>query len=101
MLILVEIDLSHADLALFDAYEARALGLLAQHGARLEERLRSVDQLRETHLLHFPDNEALEAFRADPARAALQDSWLQCGARSALSEVLRIPADRPTDQHRG
>lgn len=91
MLILVNVDISGADLALFDDYEARALALLGNHGARLEERLRSTDGQSEMHLLYFPDPEALNAFRADPDRAALQDMWRRCGASSVLTEMVRLP----------
>lgn len=90
MLVLVEIDLTDANLSVFDDYESRVLALLERHGARIEERLRSADERSEFHLLHFPDPDALEAFRGDPARAALQDQWLRSGARSGLSEVVRI-----------
>lgn len=94
MLILVQIDLSHADIPPFDAYEAQVLRLLVRHGARLEEQLRSVDGLSETHLLHFSDKRAFKAFRADPARAALQDNWQRCGAQSNVTEVLRLRPER-------
>ena len=90
MFILVQIDISKADLALLDAYEAQVLPLLAPHGAQLIERLRTVDGNSETHLLHFPDADALDAFRADPARMALQHMWLRCGASSTLTEVVRF-----------
>jgi uncharacterized protein (DUF1330 family) len=39
MLILVQIDISVADVALYDAYEAKVLALLENYGAKLEERL--------------------------------------------------------------
>jgi uncharacterized protein (DUF1330 family) len=90
MLILVQIDISQAKMPEFEAYEAQVLALLGNHGATLVERLRSTDGKREVHLLDFPDPESLDAFRADPARAALQDLWLQCGASSSLSEVRRL-----------
>jgi uncharacterized protein (DUF1330 family) len=90
MLILVQIDISAADVAMYDAYEAKVLGLLENYGAKLEERLRSADARSEVHLRYFPDVEALNAFRADPARAAIQDMWVQCGASSALTEVVRL-----------
>lgn len=90
MLMLVTIDLSAADVALFDAYETEVLGLLAHHGARLEERLRAADGRSETHLLFFPDAAALEALRADPDRASLQDLWRRSGASSVLIEVTRL-----------
>ncbi len=90
LLILAQIDISEADLGLFEEYETQVLALLPQYGATLEERLRSTDGRREVHLLHFPDADALDAYRADPARAALQDLWRRCGATSAVTEVTRL-----------
>ncbi|MFT3977177.1 MAG: hypothetical protein QM688_08715 [Sphingomonas bacterium] len=89
MLILVQIDLSAADVSKFDAYEAQALALLAGYGARLLERVRSTDGWQEIHLIEFPDIAALNAFRMDPVRISLQGLWDQCGARSVLTEVTR------------
>lgn len=89
MLVLVQIDLTSADLHLFDEYEARVLPQLKHYGARLIERLRSVDQQNEMHFLEFPDAEALERFRADPIRASLQDKWRETGAVATLTEVVR------------
>ena len=90
MLILVQIDLSAADMALFDAYEARALAMLKDHGAKLLERLRSTDGQQEVHLIEFPDAAALSAFRADPVRLSLQGLWQRCGAQSTLTEATRL-----------
>lgn len=90
MHILVQIDLSAADIALFEAYEARVLELLPAHGARLELRLRATDDRSETHLLYFPHAAALDAYRADPVRVAVQSLWDRSGAHSTLTEVARI-----------
>lgn len=84
---LVTIDLTAADLAAFEAYEARVLPLLARHGGRLEARVRALDGSSETHLLFFPDAEAFEAYRCDPARLAAQDAWAACGATSVVTGV--------------
>ncbi len=84
---LVTIDLTAADLAAFDAYEARVLPMLARHGGRLELRVRALDGSSETHLLVFPDATAFEAYRADPARLAVQDQWEACGAVAVVTEV--------------
>lgn len=90
MMILVHIDLSNANIVQFETYEKAVLALLAEHGARLEERIRSIDGLAETHLLFFPDAAAFSAFRSNPARTNLQELWVGCGASTTLSEVVRI-----------
>jgi hypothetical protein len=74
---------------LVEEYETKVLGLLVKYGARMEQRLRSADQRSEVHLLYFPDAAALDAFRGDPTRAALQDLWAGSGAQSTLTEVMR------------
>ena len=89
-LVLVQIDLSQAELALLDAYEAEVLPLLGNYGARLEDRLRAEDGNSEVHLLYFPDDQALDAFRDDPSRVALQDMWRRSGAVSTLTRVVRL-----------
>ncbi len=91
MLRLVTIDLRNADLALFDAYEAKVLPLAAKHGGRLEIRVRAVDGGSETHLLRFPDEAAFEAYRNDPQRLAVRDMWERCGAVATAVEVEAIP----------
>lgn len=90
MLMLAQIELSRANLALFDEYEAKVLTLLEQYGARLEERLRFTDGTAELHLLYFPDAKALAAFRGDPMRASVQHIWEQSGASATLKEVARL-----------
>jgi uncharacterized protein (DUF1330 family) len=87
---LVTIDLSQADLQAFARYEARVLALLPKHGGRLELRVRALDGRSETHLLYFPDEQAFDAFRSDPARLALADDWTRCGARSTVQPVERV-----------
>lgn len=90
MLMLVQIDISEAEMGAFEDYETRVLALLGNHGGKILERLRSIDGKSEVHLLHFSDACALEAFRADPARIALQELWLTSGALSRLTEVRRL-----------
>lgn len=92
MLLLVTIDLSHADLAAFERYEAEALDLLPRYGGRLDMRVRAVDGQSETHLLFFPDEPAFEAFRTAPERLALAPEWEACGAHSVVHPVERIGA---------
>lgn len=90
MRLLVTIDLANADLAAFERYEAKALGLLPRYGGRLEMRVRTLDGAAETHLLSFPDEAAFEAFRTDPERLALAAQWEACGARSVVQPVERV-----------
>jgi hypothetical protein len=87
---LATIDLTDARLDEFNAYEAKVLPLLQNHGARLEMRVRSLDGKSETHLLFFPDAQALANYRADPGRVAVQGEWERCGARSSILEVERV-----------
>jgi hypothetical protein len=90
MLVLVQIDISKANIALFDEYEARVLELLGVYGATLVERLRAADGNSEVHLLDFPDERAFQAFRDDPTRAELQDLWRSCAATSMVTEMVRL-----------
>ena len=90
MLWLVRIDLTEADLGAFERYEADVLGLVADHGGRVELRVRTLDRRTETHLLYFPAEQAFERFRADPRRLALSALWQRCGARSAIEPVERV-----------
>lgn len=84
---LVTIDLRHADVDAFEAYEAKVLPLVGKHGGRLEWRLRAADGSGETHLLYFPDTQGYEAFRADPGRQAAQHEWRSCGAISSAVDA--------------
>jgi hypothetical protein len=90
LLRLVTIDLSQADLHVFERYEASVLALLPKHRGRLELRVRALDGQTETHLLYFPDEQAFDAFRSDPARLVLADEWKRCGALSTVQLVERI-----------
>jgi hypothetical protein len=92
MRLLVTIELKGADLAAFEAYEATVLPLLAKYGARLEMRLRALDDSSETHLLSFPNAEAFQGYLADPARAAALPQWVRSGAKSTAVEVRDILA---------
>lgn len=64
----------------FHAFEDAVLPLLARHGATLLLRLRPPPEARlagtldapyEVHVIDFPDDAALAAYGADPARAAV------------------------------
>jgi len=90
MLQLVTIDLSDADIVMFEAYEAKVLALLAAHGGVLEARVRSLDGRIETHLLCFPDTEAFDGYCWNPDRIALLEQWERSGARAVVTPVERV-----------
>lgn len=68
----------------FARYEAAVLPLLAEHGAALERRMRTADGTTEIHIVRFPDEAALAAYRADPRRAAAQPELVASGAAIEL-----------------
>jgi len=72
--LMIEIDLSVADIDVFDLYEGRSLRLLEEHGGNVIARVRDVDEVHEWHLLRLPSHAAWEAFRSDPRRADL--GWM-------------------------
>lgn len=82
----VEIDLSAADIAGFDRYEARVLARLPLYGGRLLSRTRDEAAPQEIHDLFFPTDTAFEAFLADPVRQSLGADW---AATSAVGKVFR------------
>jgi hypothetical protein len=90
MRLLVQIDLSDADLARFEAYEAVMLALLPEHGGVLELRVRGTERPTETHVLAFPSQAHFDAFVADPRRIALAQDWADCGARADRWEVAPV-----------
>jgi uncharacterized protein (DUF1330 family) len=92
MQILVTLDLTKADMTLFEAYEAKVLALLPRHGARLDLRVRSLDGLSEVHLIRFPDAAAFEAYRFDPDRIAEAETWTKSRVRAVFTEVADVPA---------
>ena len=71
-------------------YEDGVLALLPDHGARLVQRVRAVDPTTaplEVQLIEFPSDAALEAYLADPRRAALADQRERAVDRT---EMLRV-----------
>ncbi len=90
MIIHARIDLTDVDLEKFEAYEAAVIPLLKRYGITMAERLRAEDGSCEVHLLDVPDMAAMEQFRADPDRAAVQHLWDKSGASGEITQVQRI-----------
>jgi hypothetical protein len=76
-----------AGVAAFQAYEAAVPPLLRAHHGALQHRLRAEPGTSEIHVSWFPSVSALNAYRADPRRAA---HAARLDASGAVSEVLIV-----------
>jgi hypothetical protein len=76
-----------AGVGAFQRYEAAVLPLLADHGGRLERRLRSAAGDVEVHVIAFASEDGLAAYRADPRRAAHARLLEASGAQIELLEM--------------
>jgi uncharacterized protein (DUF1330 family) len=54
----------------YQAYEDQVLPVLAEHGGRLQRRLRNETGTLEVHILSYPSDAVAQAYRSDPRRAA-------------------------------
>ena len=75
------------------AYEDAVLPLVATHGGRVRERVRtdgSDDAPLEVHVLEFPSDSALDAYMNDPQRQELSAARDEAIARTAVYRVNRI-----------
>jgi len=70
-----------AGVGAFRGYEDAVLGLLAEHGGRLERRLRAPGGTTEIHVVSFEMPDGLDAYRADPRRAAHAELLERSGAQ--------------------
>ena len=78
MLLVALLTVHRARLDDFRRFEAEAAKIMARHGGRIERAVvldapppDRPDALRELHLVRFPDEAALAAYRRDPDLAAL------------------------------
>lgn len=77
----------------FQQYEARVLPLLADHGGRMERRLRSADERTEVHLVTFPSVEAFRGYRDDPRRAQHRQLLAESKATQDVFELYEVSPD--------
>jgi uncharacterized protein (DUF1330 family) len=77
----------------YERYEEAVLPLIAEHGGRLERRLRGVSGEVEVHVVSFASADAFAAYRADPRRERHAPLLAASGARV---EVLEVEDVRPT-----
>lgn len=72
LILVVSLWLKDANIAGFEAFERKAVRLMAKHGGRIERAMRADDQSRklddpfEVHVVSFPDEAAFLAYREDP-----------------------------------
>jgi hypothetical protein len=80
----------------FRRFESAVLPLLPEFGARLERRLRSLDEGVEIHILWFPSHDALQLYLADPRR---QESLHLLHRSQAAAELFHV-MDVADEQYR-
>ena len=73
--------------AAFQQFESVVLPLMPNYGGKLERRLRSADGRAEVHVLSFPSQEALDAYRADAVRVEHLPLLAESGAVAELLEL--------------
>ena len=73
-------------------YEDQVLALIPRHGGRVTQRVRAIEPggPYEVHLIEFPSQAALDAFMADPRRAALADRRDQAIAATTVVRVDQV-----------
>lgn len=54
----------------YQAYEDHVLPVLAEHGGRLQRRMRNETGTVEVHIVSYPSDAVAQAYRSDPRRAA-------------------------------
>jgi hypothetical protein len=81
-----------AGIRAFQRYEAAVLPLLADHGGRLDRRLRSSAGDVEVHVVAFAAEDGLAAYRADPRRAQHAPLLEESGAEIELLEMRDVTA---------
>jgi hypothetical protein len=74
----------------FRKFEATVLPLLAEHGGRLERRLRTLDGGTEVHVVSFSSPAGFEAYRADPRRQERLHLLHESQAATELLEVVDV-----------
>ncbi|GMK37773.1 hypothetical protein PCCS19_08270 [Paenibacillus sp. CCS19] len=80
-----------AGVAQFNAYESCVLPLLADHGARLERRLRTEDGQHEVHVIWFPSGRAFDEYRNDPRRSQYAKLLVESGAVTTVMRMKDMP----------
>ncbi|HEX5045958.1 MAG TPA: hypothetical protein VFX89_02465 [Gammaproteobacteria bacterium] len=81
----------------FEAFERRVAEIQARHGGRIERAIRATSPLAnstepfEVHVVSFPDDVSLAAYRSDPETRALADERAAVIARTVIVEGVDVP----------
>ncbi|HET8696048.1 MAG TPA: hypothetical protein VFO94_01105 [Gammaproteobacteria bacterium] len=81
--------------AALEAFERRVAKIQARHGGRIERAIRTGDASAsapfEVHVVSFPDDASLAAYRADPEIRALAELRASLIARTEIVEGVDVP----------
>ena len=86
-------EVAAASVEAFDAYEREVLPLLGRHGGLLDRRLRHVRDdggWLEIHVVSFPDEGGLNAYRGDPDRVRLQELVAGLKLKTTFVDVVDV-----------
>jgi uncharacterized protein (DUF1330 family) len=81
----------------FEAFERRVAKIQARHGGRIERAIRATSPQAnaaepfEIHVVSFPDDASLAAYRADPETRALAGERAAIIARTVMVEGVDVP----------
>lgn len=81
----------------FEAFERRVAKIQARHGGRIERAIRATSadangsEPFEVHVVSFPDDASLAAYRADPETRALAERRAAIIARTVIVEGADLP----------
>lgn len=94
--LVVSLWLRDGAVAEFEAFERRVATILARHGGRIERAIRATSPLAnasepfEVHVVSFPDDASLAAYRADPELQALAEQRASIIARTVIVEGVDV-----------
>ena len=95
MLLVALLDLERTRLPEFRAYERKVADIMRRHGGVFERAIEldgpEPDEVRELHILRFPNAAALAAYRADPDYVSLAADREACVRATTVYPALDLP----------
>jgi uncharacterized protein (DUF1330 family) len=96
IVLVVSLWLRDGAVAEFEAFERRVAKIQARHGGRIERAIRATSAQAnrsepfEVHVVSFPDDASLAAYRAEPEVRALADERAAIIARTVIVEGVDV-----------